>query len=277
MRTPGGRDVVEQARELVEALHLDAVAQEERAQAGRGRRDASGPAFVQATFGRWPKMPSRFDLVRAHEPVRERVQAQVGVGGRGRGGVEVDLDRDDLDRDRAARRRAPRGARARPGGMAGSKPERDAARRRRREPGVEHRPVRRRRRESDTPDPSLVAHASTATERAAGAASIDSGDAGARSDRDLRRPHPDDLRHPERLGRRDDARRRDREAVVPLCRTSMVYRDGDTIVARTAARPRRSASRSPVTSTPCRSTTTCPRATSRSTASRTCGAAAPST
>ncbi len=34
MRTPGGRDVVEQARKLVETLHLDAVALQVGAQTG---------------------------------------------------------------------------------------------------------------------------------------------------------------------------------------------------------------------------------------------------
>lgn len=55
-----------------------------------------------------------------------------------------------------------------------------------------------------------------------------------------------------------------------------VYRDGDTIVARTNL-GRTSASRSPDTSTPFPSTRISRRVTSRSTASRTCGAVERST
>ena len=68
----------------------------------------------------------------------------------------------------------------------------------------------RGRRPTPTAARSCIHGTEPARERSRSASSVDSGDAAARSDRDLRRPHPDHLRHPERLRRRGRPRRPDR-------------------------------------------------------------------
>ena len=156
MRTPGGRDVVQQARELVESLHLDAVAREEGAQSRqrvRVHRAGGRPGDVR----QMAEDAIEVDLVRTHEQMRERVQAQVRVGRRRRRAVEVDLDRHHVHGDGATRvghremvERVRRQLRI--------EPERDASGSGGGEPRVEHGSVFGGRREADAPHPSFFGH-----------------------------------------------------------------------------------------------------------------------
>ena len=188
------------------------VALQERAAAGRRRPGASGPALVQATFGRWPKIPSRLTSFGAHEPVRQRVQPQVGIGCRGGRRVEIDLDRRRRRPSRARRSSATASLSSSSGAIGGSRPSGHAARARGRGTTCRgpSRPPPSWRGRRPTPIARRLMRSTVPAAGDAGARlAIDSQDAGARSVRDIRRPHPNDLRHPERLRRRDAARRRD--------------------------------------------------------------------
>ena len=86
IRTPGGHDVVDHPRELVDAEHLDRPAgRRSRRRVSSKPSTAQGPWVVQTTLASTPKMPSRLSVFGADQPVREQVQAQVGVGRRRRG------------------------------------------------------------------------------------------------------------------------------------------------------------------------------------------------
>ena len=77
----GGHDVVDHARELVDAVHRELLAARvgRQARRRRARRRRPGPALVQATFVSRPKMPVEVGAVRPDAPHREQVQAQVDV------------------------------------------------------------------------------------------------------------------------------------------------------------------------------------------------------
>ena len=248
-----------------------------RCRKGRSRVSSSGcigPAVVQATFGRCPKMPVEIEVVRLHEAMRQRVQPQIGVRRRCRRCIEVDLDGHDVDRDRPSRigdgealevlRRHRR-----------VESERDRPDLRLGIPGVQDRAVCRGRREADAPHPSLIAHRSKVARVAA--CSVGSGDAAARPLRLLRRPHSrrsatsrasPAMRRcwPTRSTRRSGA-----------SRISTIHRDGDTIVARTdLGRDRRVVIAGHIDTVPINDNVPT-RDIDRATASPSSGAAAPST
>ena len=92
IRTPAGTHVVDHAGELVDAV---APAPVPRAPRSRSRvrsksSTAHGPGWSRRRWRARRRCPSRFEPVRADEPVGEQVQPQVGVGRVGRRGVEVD-------------------------------------------------------------------------------------------------------------------------------------------------------------------------------------------
>ena len=94
-----------------------------------------------------------------HEQARERVQTQVGVGGGGHRSIQIDAQLHELDGDAAALVGA--GVRT-PGGGGGLGVIRLlGAEAELREPGVQHRAVRRDRTQTDAPYRALTAHAST--------------------------------------------------------------------------------------------------------------------
>ena len=199
-----------------------------RARNGRRRVASSGcigPALVHATVGQVTEDAVEVDGRSGRdEPVRQRVQPQVGVGRRHRA----------AHRGRSRRRRRRRSTRAarvgdrEPVELVGRhrriEAERDPPCRGRREPRVEHRAVRRGRGEADAPHPPLrrsCLHAyRTGGASVAAVPSLDSGDAAARPVRDLRRSHPDHLRHPERLRRREPSSPTRSTPRSVRCRTS---------------------------------------------------------
>ncbi len=178
------------------------------------------------------------ELVGAHEPVGERVEAQVCVGGRCGRRIQIDLDGDRLDDDGATRILTGELVEPRGGALLRSRPRVGWG-----VPGVEDGAVGGRRCEAFAPDPSLCAPSfrlanavacAGGDPRGGDAATPRSIDWGCRVWTSLSRrsSSPAHLRHPERVRRRDHLADAIYDAVDAHAHLSL-YRDGDTIVART--------------------------------------------